>query len=58
MRTWLTDDLKREIREHYEPLYKRKLSNDEVETIAINLTDLLEGYLKMKWKQKHGTTPQ
>lgn len=58
MKTWLTDDLKQEVRERYEPLYKHKLSDDEVETIAINLTDLIEAYGKMKWKQKYGATAQ
>lgn len=53
MVTWLTDELKQDIRKQYEPLYKRKLTDDEIEKIAVNLTEVLEAYLKMKWKQKY-----
>jgi hypothetical protein len=52
--TWLTDELKRDIKNRYEPLYKHKLTNAEVEEIAINLTDVIEAYLKMRWRQKYG----
>lgn len=55
---WLTDDLKQDIRNRYEPLYKRKLTDEEVERIAINLTEVIETYLKMRWKQKYGTPNQ
>ena len=53
MVTWLTDELKQDIRKQYEPLYKRKLTDDEIEKIAVNLTEVIEAYLKMKWKQKY-----
>ena len=53
MTTWLTDELKAEVRNHFEPRYKRKLSDDEVVEIANNLTDFLEAYLKFKWRQKY-----
>lgn len=53
MVTWLTDELKQDIRKQYEPLYKRKLTDEEIEKIAINLTEVIEAYLKMKWKQKY-----
>lgn len=55
---WLTDELKHDIRKRYEPLYKRKLTDDEVERIAVNLTEVLEAYLKMRWKQKYGNANQ
>ncbi|MDP2672154.1 MAG: hypothetical protein Q8O68_01440 [Candidatus Daviesbacteria bacterium] len=53
MVTWLTDELRQDIRKQYEPLYKRKLTDDEIEKIAVNLTEVIEAYLKMKWKQKY-----
>lgn len=56
MVTWLTDQLKQDIRNRYEPLYRRKLSDDEVGRIAINLTEVIEAYLKMRWKQKYANT--
>lgn len=58
MLTWLTDELKQEVRNRYEPLYKRKLTDDEVERIALNITEVIEAYLKMKWKQKYGNAKQ
>lgn len=58
MITWLTDELKQDVRKRYEPLYKRKLTDEEVEEIATNLTEVLEAYLKMKWKQKYGNAKQ
>ena len=51
---WLNEDLKKEIRKIFEPRYKRSLTDDEVLEIAENLTDLMEAFLKMKWKQKYG----
>ena len=51
---WLTDDLKQEVRKHFEPKYKRKLTDDEVYEIVDNLTEVMEAYLKMKWRQKYG----
>lgn len=50
---WLTDELKQEVRKHFEPKYRRKLSEDEVFEIADNLTEVMETYLKMKWRQKN-----
>ncbi len=42
MNKWLTDKLRAEIREVFEPLYGKKLNENEVETIAFNLTELFE----------------
>lgn len=50
---WLTDELKHEVRKHFEPKYRRKLTDDEVSDIADNLTEVMEAYLKMKWRQLH-----
>lgn len=58
MLAWLTDELKQDIKNRYEPLYKRKLTDVEVEHIAVNLTEIIEAYLKMKWKQKYGNAKQ
>lgn len=51
---WLTDDLKREIKKVFEPRYKKPLSDGEVTKIAENLTDLMEAFLRMKWREKYG----
>ncbi|TSC85372.1 MAG: hypothetical protein G01um10147_1186 [Microgenomates group bacterium Gr01-1014_7] len=51
---WLNEDLKKEIKKVFEPRYKRSLTGDEVTQIAENLTDVMEAFLKMKWKQKYG----
>lgn len=49
---WLTEPLRQEIRRVFEPKYKRSLSDAEVETIAENLTEVMETFLKMKARQK------
>ncbi|KKQ08910.1 hypothetical protein A3E66_04670 [Candidatus Daviesbacteria bacterium RIFCSPHIGHO2_12_FULL_37_16] len=51
---WLTEELKQEVRKHFEPKYKRKLTDDEVIEIADNLTEVMEAFLKLKWSQKYG----
>lgn len=50
---WLTDELKQEVRKHFEPKYKRKLTDDEIFEIADNLTEVMEAYLKMKGRGKY-----
>ena len=50
---WLNDEFKKEIKRIFEPRYKKNLDDSEVETIAINLTEVLEGYLQWRWKEKH-----
>lgn len=52
--SWLTRDLKQEVRKVYEPRYKRSLTNREVTEIAENLTNTLEAFFKTKWR-KYGT---
>lgn len=51
---WLNEDLKKEIKKVFEPRYKKSLTDDEVLEIAENLTDVMEAFLKMKWRQKYG----
>ena len=51
---WLNEDLKKEIRKIFEPRYRRSLTDNEVTQIAENLTEVMEAFLKMKWKQKYG----
>jgi len=51
--TWLTDELKAEVRSLFEPRYKRKLTDDEVVGIANNLTEFIKTFLKFKWRLKH-----
>lgn len=53
MQNWLDENLQQEIKKVFEPRYKRALTNIEIETIAINLTGLMESYLKFKWRAKN-----
>ena len=48
---WLNENLKQEVRNVFEPRYKRKLSDDEVVIIANNLTNFMEIFIKFKLKQ-------
>lgn len=48
---WLTPELKNEIKFVFEPKYGRQISEDEVITIAENLTGYMETIIK--WKMKH-----
>lgn len=54
MSNWLTPSLKKEIRKVFEPRYKRKLTDNEVNEIALNLTGAMETILRLKWRQKYG----
>ena len=47
---WLTPALRQEVRDHFEPKYGRKLTEVEVEEIAVNLTDFVELYCKFREK--------
>ena len=51
---WLTPGLMKEVRDLYEPLYKKSLTDFEVYTIAENLSTFIEHYLKYKWRLIHG----
>lgn len=50
---WLTPQLRKKVREVFEPRYKRKLTEAEVEEIADNLSEVVEIILKFKWRQKY-----
>jgi len=43
---WLSKQLKSEIRTVFEPRYQRSLTNDEVESIATNLSSMMEVIIK------------
>lgn len=49
MKAWLTAELKQEVRQVFEPRYKRVLSEDEVIEIANNLVGFVEVYAKSKY---------
>lgn len=51
---WLTSELIQEVRNLYEPRYKKTLSDFEVYGIAENLSQLMEHYLKFKWRLTYG----
>ena len=53
MESWLDEDLRKDIRNVFEPRYKRKLTDSDVEAIALNLTSGMETILRFKCKQKH-----
>lgn len=46
--TWLSYDLRTKIKKHFEPIYKRKISDYEIEDIAENLTSYMENIIKFK----------
>lgn len=48
MENWLNEKLKQRVRDVFEPDYKRKLTDNEVVTIAVNLTDFMEMYIKFR----------
>lgn len=48
---WLTPELKNEIKFVFEPKYGRQISDDEVKSIAVNLTSYMETVIKWKMKQ-------
>ncbi len=50
---WITPELIQEIRDVFEPRYKRKLTDDEVVEIAENLTGVLETFFKFKYEQQY-----
>ncbi len=51
--SWITDELKRDIRKVFEPRYRKTLSEEEILEIANSLTGFSEALLKFKWKQKY-----
>ncbi|MCL4417342.1 MAG: hypothetical protein M1365_11695 [Actinobacteria bacterium] len=51
---WIKDEHREQIRAVFEPRYKKGLSENEVILIAENLTEVMESFLKMKWREKYG----
>ena len=51
MMRWLNNKLKQEIRQVFEPRYKRNLSEKEVLELAKNLANLTEIFSKFKYRQ-------
>jgi len=47
-------EIKRWIVKRYQPLYKRKLRDNEIEEIAKNLCNFVESYSKLMWSIKYG----
>ena len=52
MKSWLTPQLKEEVRKVFEPRYKRKLTDIEVVEIANSLTSFIAVYAKSKYHGK------
>ena len=50
---WLNEELKKNVRDVFEPVYNVSLSDDEVLEIAENLTGAIEAIAKFKWKQQY-----
>ncbi|MDD4110555.1 MAG: hypothetical protein PHS54_03265 [Clostridia bacterium] len=50
---WLSDELKEEVINMFEPLYKRTLTDGEVIEIANNLAGLAELWIKFNWRIKN-----
>ena len=53
---YLTDDLKRQIKQVFEPRYKRSLNDDEINDLSISLTDLVEVYCRIRSKECYEKT--
>ncbi len=45
---WLSENLKKQVRNVFEPRYKRNLSEAEIITIALELTQFLEHFYQYK----------
>lgn len=55
---WLTDELQTRVRKVFEPRYKRPLTEVEVITIAQNLAQFMDHFLKFKWRLTYGAKTQ
>lgn len=53
---WITDESKIEIRKVFEPRYKHPLTDEEVIAIGENLTQLLETFLKFKYRTTYSNS--
>lgn len=43
---WLTDELREEIRQTFEPYYRSSITDEEVDLIAESLTSYMETFIK------------
>lgn len=50
--SWIIEQRKQEVRDLFEPKYHRKLSDEEISTIAENLANLAEIVLKLKYENQ------
>ena len=50
--SWLTKDLREEIRQVFEPRFRRKLADEEVTEIAENLTSFVEHFVMFEKRKK------
>lgn len=55
---WLTNELQARVRKVFEPRYKRPLTEVEVITIAQNLAQFMNHFLKFKWRLAYGAKTQ
>lgn len=55
---WLTKDLQARVRKVFEPRYRRPLTEVEVITIAQNLAQFMDHFLKFKWRLAYGAKQQ
>lgn len=53
--SWLSEELKQEIKTIFEPKYRRQISDVEVMEIADNLANFVESVLKFKCAKKYET---
>lgn len=52
MKSWITEELKQEVKKIFEPRYKRELSDEEVINIAANLAEFTEHAIKFSQRSK------
>ena len=50
---WLDEDLKKQVRQVFEPRYNRPITELEVIEIAGNLTNFMEDILRFRWRTKN-----
>lgn len=50
---WIDEELRKKVREVFEPRYKRGLSEAEVLEIAENLTGAMKAILRFKWRKTY-----
>ena len=52
---WLTNDLKIEIRELFQPFYGEKLSDKDITDIALNIMGVVELFAKYEFQKNEKT---